>query len=285
MIKGVILDVDGVLVGDKEGYNWPSPHLDVIKALQSLRAQGFVISLCTGKGTFAIREIVERAHLDNLHIGDGGAVIIDFLNKQIIEKHTIPSSVAKKILQIYHDEGIYLELYTTEGYFVEKASVCEITEKHSAILYRKPTIVDSFDDIVSTLEIVKIMPVAIDEVQKKNVTQKFSEYMQQLTLQWGVHPTALPLQFGIITLQGISKSHAAQIISQTTGVSLTQMLGIGDGLSDWGFMELCGYAGAMGNASKELKELVNGRDTGYIGRSVNENGVLDIMKHFNILSS
>ncbi len=285
MIKGVILDVDGVLVGDKEGYNWPSPHPDIIKALESLRAQGFVISLCTGKGTFAIREIVERAHLDNLHIGDGGAVIIDFLNKQIIEKHTIPSSVAKKIVQTYHDEGIYLELYTTEGYFVEKASVCGITEKHSAILYREPTIVDSLDDIVTTLEIVKIMPVAKNEEQKKRIIERFGEYMHQLTLQWGVHPTALPLQFGIITLQGISKSHAAQIISQTTRVPLDQMLGIGDGLSDWGFMKLCGYAGAMGNASRELKELVNGRDTGYIGRSVNDNGVLDIMKHFSISSS
>ena len=46
------------------------------------------VSLCTGKGTFAIREIVEAAHLDNLHIGDGGAVVMDFLKNQVIEKHT-----------------------------------------------------------------------------------------------------------------------------------------------------------------------------------------------------
>ncbi len=285
MIKGVILDVDGVLVGDKEGYNWPSPHIDVIKALQSLRAQGFVISLCTGKGTFAIREIVEKAHLDNLHIGDGGAVVIDFLNQKVIEKHTISTQIVKNILQTYHDDHIYLELYTTDGYYVEKKFVCDITEKHSAILYREPTIVSSFDDVVSTLEIVKIMPVAKNEEQKKKVIKQFGQYEHQLTLQWGVHPTALPLQFGIITLQGISKSHAALIISQTTGVSLAQMLGIGDGISDWGFMKLCGYAGAMGNASRELKTLVNDRENGYIGKSVNENGVLDILKHFSISSS
>lgn len=283
MLKGIILDVDGVLVGDKEGFNWPDPHPDVIRALKTLREKGYIISLCTGKGTFAIKDIVERAHLDNLHIGDGGAVVIDFLNNRLIEKHTIPDLIVKKVLKTYYDEGIYLELYTADGYYVEKSSVCDITEKHSAILYREPTIVDSFNDIVSALGIVKIMPVAMNEEQKKIVVEKFTGYAHQLTLQWGVHLTALPLQFGIITLQGISKSHAAQTISQTTKVSFDQMLGIGDSLSDWGFMKLCGYVGAVGNASKELKELVDYRDNGYIGKSVNENGVIDIMKHFSIL--
>jgi hydroxymethylpyrimidine pyrophosphatase-like HAD family hydrolase len=55
-------------------------------------------------------------------------------------------------------------------------------------------------------------------------------------------------------------------------------------MSDWGFMEICGYAGAMGNASTELKEKVQAKgDNGYVGTSVDENGVLDILRHFEIM--
>lgn len=78
MIKGVILDVDGAVVGSRKGYNWPSPHKDVIAALKKIREKGIIVSLCTDKGTFVIRDIVEKAHLNNLHIGDGGALVIRF---------------------------------------------------------------------------------------------------------------------------------------------------------------------------------------------------------------
>ena len=61
------------------------------------------------------------------------------------------------------------------------------------------------------------------------------------------------------------------------------MLGVGDGMTDWEFMQLCGYAGAMGNSSEDLKKAVTSRSNGYVCKSVNENGVLDIFKHFKLI--
>ena len=73
-------------------------------------------------------------------------------------------------------------------------------------------------------------------------------------------------------------------ISKNTGVPLIETLGIGDGMTDWNFMEICGYAGAMGNGSAELKvKVITKGDNGYVGTSVNENGVLDVLKHFDVL--
>lgn len=34
-IKGIILDVDGVIVGEKIGFNSPNPNLEVIETLNS----------------------------------------------------------------------------------------------------------------------------------------------------------------------------------------------------------------------------------------------------------
>ncbi|MBI5614602.1 HAD family phosphatase [Candidatus Gottesmanbacteria bacterium] len=285
MIQALILDVDGVLIGDKNGYNWPSPHPDVIYALKSLRERGMFVSLCTGKGTFAMREIVEAAHLDNLHIGDGGAVVVDFLKNRVIEKHILPSDDVFRMVHLFQEAGVYIELYTLDGYYIEEKNISEITRKqHEDILLRKPIVVKSLVEVGKTLEVVKIMPIAKDEKDKERIIQLFQDSKSSLSLQWGVHPTALPHQFGLLTLPGISKKQAAETISKNTGVLLFETLGIGDGMTDWHFMDICGYAGAMGNAVTELKEKVHLKgNRGYIGTSVNENGVLNIFKHFGLI--
>jgi Cof subfamily protein (haloacid dehalogenase superfamily) len=283
MIKGLILDVDGVLVGGKKGYNWPLPNIEVIQTLKMLKERGIVVSLCTGKGTFAIHEIVKLAQLDNVHIGDGGAILIDILHNTIIEQHTVDKTSVQEIVQVLLGSGIYVELYTRDGYYIQKNQISDKTNKHKDILYKEPTIVESIKETASSLEIIKIMPVADNEEQKKKIIELFSPYTTRLTLQWGVHPTALPYQFGIITLKGISKKQAALTISKHTGIALEEILGVGDGMTDWQFMEICGYAGAMGNASQELKDKValkNGR--GYVGKTVDDNGLLDILNHFNV---
>ncbi len=49
-------------------------------------------------------------------------------------------------------------------------------------------------------------------------------------------------------------------------------------------MEICGYAGAMGNGVDELKKMVGTKgEKGYVGKSVDENGVLDILSHFQLM--
>ena len=281
-IKGIILDVDGVVVGNKTGFNWPDPNLEVMNVLSDLRKQGIIISLCTGKGTFAIKDIVIKAHLNNLHIGDGGAVVVDFLNNSIIEKHTIDSLLVDQIINLYQKENTYLELYTVDGYYLQKDTVSDFTQKHSGILYKEPILVDSLRTIAKSLEIVKIMPIARDETDKQRLISFFAPFKDKLSFQWGIHPTALPRQFGLITVQNISKKEAAFTISKTTGITLKNMLGVGDGMTDWQFINLCGYKGAMGNSSPELLQLVKSSKNGFIGGDVNTNGLLDIFRHFNL---
>lgn len=81
---------------------------------------------------------------------------------------------------------------------------------------------------------------------------------------------------------GISKKEAAEEIIGYENLTGDEMLGVGDSTSDWQFIQLCTYKGAMGNASQELKDLVDQTEEGFIGKNVDENGVLDIFKHFSL---
>lgn len=284
MIKGLILDVDGVIVGNKENYNWPMPNREVISTLDSLRKKGMPVCLCTAKGTFAIKDIVLKANLDNLHIGDGGALVIDFINDQILEEHFLDRDLAIQLIELLLKNNIYVEVYTLGDYFVEKSQASEITGKHTAILNRPPVLVKSLVDESRNNQIIKVMPVANNEKQKETIIRLLKVYEDRVSLQWGVHLTALPHIFGAITPHNISKKRAAYTISRNTGIPLEDFLGVGDSMTDWNFMEICGYGGVMGNGSEDLKKKISEKnDKGYIGKSVNENGLLDILKHFKII--
>jgi hydroxymethylpyrimidine pyrophosphatase-like HAD family hydrolase len=197
-------------------------------------------------------------------------------------KSGIQTKNAQQVLNVYLQAKAYIEFYTVDDYFVQQSQICETTEKHIHILQRKPKIVSSLSNTAQTLEITKIMPIAKDERDKKRLTIIFESLKNKLTLSWALHPVALPLQFGIITAANISKKQGAIEISKSLKVPLKNILGIGDSQSDWQFIELCGYGAAMGNAAKELKNLVlsKGKRHSYIGPSVDENGILEILKYF-----
>lgn len=281
-IKGIILDVDGVIVGEKIGFNSPSPHPDVIKKLREVRQRGTPISLCTAKPHFAIKSIIDSAGLNNFHIADGGGVIINPINHQVVEKHLIDPGVVREAVKILLEKNIYTEIYTVDDYFIQKDQTSNITCQHRHILQKAANLVDNLLTESKNFEVTKIMPIASDETDKVRVSEVFKPFEGKLTLSWGIHPVALPLQFGIVTAPGISKKQGAMAISKNQNIPLENMLGVGDSTSDWQFIELCQYGAAMGNASDELKKLVQSKDKNFsfTGPSVDENGILDILSHF-----
>ena len=208
MVKGIILDVDGVIIGEKIGFNSPWPHPEVIKKLKDIKSKGVFISLSTAKPHFAIDKIINDAGLDNLHITDGGGVIIDPIDKKIVKKHLIDMSTAAKLIAKFIKAEVYVEFYTVDDYFIQKNQVSKLTDQHTHVLQKDPKIVSSLATEASNQEITKLMPIAKNKKDKERLTQLFNPFKNKLTLSWGVHPVALPLQFGIVTAPGISKKHS-----------------------------------------------------------------------------
>lgn len=281
-IQGIILDVDGVIVGEKIGFNSPNPHIDVISKLKELRNKGISISLCTAKPHFSIGTIIKDAGLNNYHIADGGGVIINPINNTIVKKHILDKEKAKSVLKMCVDNNIYTEFYTVDNYFIQKSQENDITPKHIHILQDEPIKLENIVEESIKYDITKITPIATDEEDKVRVEKLYNEMNIDLTLSWGIHPVANPLKFGIITAPGISKKQGAIEISKNMNIPLENILAVGDSTSDWQFIELCGYGGAMGNASEKLKELVSTKGKGhhFIGESVDSNGIMGILDYF-----
>lgn len=285
MIKAIISDVDGVIIGEKIGYNSPHPHADVSAALKAVRKKGISVSLCTAKPHYSIAEEIKRSDLHNPHIADAGAVIIDPIDNIIVEKHILDKALVKDILQVLIAADVYTEFYTVDGYFIQENQASEITKKHAHILQREPGMLDDIVSESSHYEITKLMPIAKDKEDMQQVSELLEQFKSKVSISWGVHPIALPLQFGIITAFGSSKKEGAEAIVKSLGISFDEVLGIGDSTSDWKFIELCGYGATLSNGTDELKEKLKSKGEGkyFISKgSVDENGILEILKHFSL---
>ena len=279
MIKWIILDIDGVIIGSKRGVNSPTPHPDVALALRTVRSEWVFISLCTAKPHFAIRDTIELAGLENLHITDGGWVIIDPLGNYVHKTFEIETNLTKQVIGELVSAGIYTEWYTIEDYFIHSEQKSDITEDHYKVLQSYPQMVDS----LGQSWITKIMPIARNNHEQEMIRQIFQLYSEDLVLSWWVHPVILPLQFGIITTKWISKWYAADEIAKREWVDRGELLAVGDSTSDWQFIQHCGYKVAMWNASNELQNLVAWA-WWYIAPSVDENGVIEMLRHFKLLT-
>lgn len=280
-----MLDVDGVIVGDKEGFNFPHPNKDVIAALRKVRQNGVFVCLCTGKMAFAIGKIVRDAHLNNMHIVDGGALGIDPIDKKVSFQYTIDPSKALQLVHFYLLHNIYMEIYTKAEYFVFKRKINEYTKLHSAVLQREPRLVDDVDFILKEKDITKIFLIASNDDQKEFVDKSFAErFSKDMALGWTSNPNLKGWRLGLVTVKGVSKRKGVEDISKSINVPLDNILGIGDTMHDWPFIEICGYGATMADASEKLKGLVTLKgEHGYVGKSVNENGVIDVLKHFGLL--
>ena len=282
-IQGIILDVDGVIVGEKIGFNSPDPHRDVINKLKELRNKGISISLCTAKPHFSIGKIISDAQLDNYHIADGGSVIINPISNTIVKQHILDKKLVKEVLKMYIQNNVYTEFYTVDNYYIQKSQENEITPQHRHILQNDVVMLENIADESVNYNVTKIMPIALNEEDQIRVEKMFEELDTGLTLSWGIHPVANPLKFGIITAPGISKKQGAIEISKNMNIPLENILAVGDSTSDWQFIELCGYGAAMANASDKLKELVQTKEKNhyYVGnKTVDENGIIEILDYF-----
>jgi HAD superfamily hydrolase (TIGR01484 family) len=282
-IKAIITDVDGVMVGDKEGVDFPLPHKDVLNTLNRISKSGVPIVLCTAKFGNAIKEIALQADLHNPHITDGGAVIIDWLDHKLIAEHCLDTQLVADYVKTCLDQDIYTEIYTLDNIYIEHSQHRTFIARRSKIIQTKLVVVSSLLEIVSQQNIIKVINVSegSDKTKLENVIR---EYKDKVNYIWTQHPYLMPHQIMVITAPGTSKQHAAVEVAQFLGVPFDSILGIGDSEADWSFMQLCGYGATIGSHSGKLPQLVRSKGDGhyFIGGSVADHGLLETFKYFDL---
>lgn len=282
MVKAIVTDVDGVIVGKMPGVNFPLPSAAVTQKLTELHKKGIPVVLNTAKFNKAILEIIKKAELKNPHVTDGGSVVIDPLAHKVIKKHVFGKQLARELVKNSLEHGFYTEFYGIDNWYVQEDQVSSFTEKRVAILQENYTTVPSLLDHVDNIDGIKIFSFIHKPEEKKLVDDMLKPFKDQINYVWSHHPATFPSENVVITLKGVSKKDATLEVLEYLGISPDETLGVGDTLGDWIFMEVCGYVAVTGEHSEELIRNAKAKGSGkyFLAKDADHDGFLASIDYF-----
>lgn len=283
MIKAIILDVDGVIVGTKQDINFPHPSTHITDLLREIN-KTTPISLLTGKASFMVQKAMVQLGIDTFHVSDGGARIWNPITNEVAYEATLDKECVRSIVKQLDTYHIAYALYGTKDYYAFAQYKDEpIIKRYAPIAGKMPQIISSIDDIDDV--IIKMNTFGIDKKQDELLKQIAAEHEDKTSSSVGSHPVLLPHHIRVFVAQGVSKYSGFQHLLKQRSVAKEDVLGVGDTIHDWEFIEHCGYKGIMGNATKELMQKYNQQDPKqHLGGHVDEDGILDIFKYFKLIS-
>jgi HAD superfamily hydrolase (TIGR01484 family) len=285
MIRAVVLDVDGVVVGSEKGNNFPHPGPRVAEALKKMNTNGIHISFLTGKSSHTLIKMVKRLGIDGLHVGDSGAMVSNPVKGTVVYASHVPFEPLMKLLTALEEGNIQTFIFSENAYYSLRKYQSPFTEMYARVIDLEPHVIDSYSDL-SDHDILKVNAIAHNEHDKKVFATIMAQFpsLEIHASPWSQHPALGDARFSMLTKAGISKYSGFKHLVDNLHIDLSEVLGVGDTIHDWEFIEHCGYKGVMANATDELKGKADFNDPHtFLGGHVDEDGVLNIFKHFNLI--
>ena len=265
--KLLVIDIDGTLInryGDVSSENR--------EALALARSSGVQVSLSTGRSLKSSLRIVEQLSLDSYHIFfDGALVSTPDLGKEIYAQ-SIAKPAVKQMIEFARSHDIDLELYSATSYFAERETWS--TEAHRQFFGIDPVI----GDFTGLWEQERIMKggLAITNPEEEGKAESFTEYFaERLHFSRVKVPTFPDVTFVNILAPHTSKGKALEALASHLGISLAEVVAVGDGRNDISLLATAGLGIAMGNAHEETKKVAD-----HITLDVAQHGLAAAIKKF-----
>lgn len=265
--KLLVVDIDGTLVG-KDG----SISAEDREALAKARQLGIQVSLSTGRVTQACLGIINQLSLDGYHMFFDGALVSGPAQGDEVYIQPISSDAVKRAVEFAHLNGIILDLYSTTHYFVERETwASDIRRKFFGI---EPTVVD-FTELWKQERIIKGGLAARSPGEIAKARSFCLHFDSSLHFTWTKTPAYPDINFVNVLAPEVSKGKALAVLASHLGISLGEVIAVGDGTNDIPLLALAGLAVAMGNAPDQVKA-----EADYVTLDIDHSGLAAAIKKF-----
>ena len=256
----LFFDIDGTLVSFKTHEIPPS----TIFALTQAKANGHKVFISTGRPPLIITNLGAIEHLIDGYVTINGALC--FVGDEVIRCKDIPKDAALKVVQDAQEKNYGLIV---------------VGEKDVAVLDPQGEVDRIFRGEIAVENLDQVKP--LDVVFKQRILQLTpffpEEYERDLMLRipsctsgrW--HPA-----FTDITAKGADKGEGILALTAHLGLDPENTIAFGDGGNDSSMIKAAGIGVAMGNALESLKQEAN-----YITTTVDDDGVLNALRHFGLV--
>ncbi len=261
-IKLIALDLDDTLLNNEHQL-----EARTIKAVKSLKKQGKIIVIATGRMYCAALAYAQELELTTPLITYNGAYVQNTSNQEIILHKPVAIEDAHDLLKEAKENKLHIQLYIDDRLFVEKQN--DLTDRYAAISGVKAEAVGDLHDFIEQ-DPTKVLIIEPDHERRKYYIDKFQKkYAGRLEV------TSSKNLFIEFTAKDISKASALQIVAEKYNVEREEVMALGDGWNDLTMLKWAGVGVAMGNADPEVRAQAD-----EVAEDHNQAGVASFLERF-----
>ncbi|MGL4534574.1 MAG: Cof-type HAD-IIB family hydrolase [Fusobacteriaceae bacterium] len=259
-IKLIASDIDGTLLRSDRTISEATKNY-----IQEFKQSGGKFILATGRAYFGVKKILDILNYEGVIITYNGAKIINTKTDEILHYTPVNENVTKKMIELARINGIHLNLYQNEEWYVEDSAREEGI--NYASLVEKDPIEKNFDSFID-YNMTKILFIAENE--------KLKELEKIIKKQIGeeVHITYSKKTFLEVLDKKVNKGDALKLVLDSYSILPEECAAFGDELNDKEMLKLVKYGVAMENSNPELKEQVQ-----FITLKNDEDGIIEFLKN------
>ena len=240
MYKLLAIDLDGTLLSERKTISRENHYW-----LQKAADAGMIISFATGRGIPTVEKYLAELKIDVAMVLTNGAEIWANRN-QLLERHFIDEEDIRRLHQLATEHKAHYWGYSTDGMYRR--------QNWKKKLFAYPWL--KFGIRHNDLNVI--------------------EELRETVRQWGTLEVtyAAPVNMEL-TAKGISKASGVARLCQHLGITMDEVIAIGDSHNDAALFQEVGLAVAMGNAEPQIKQIAHLETL-----SENESGVAHAIEHF-----
>lgn len=221
-IKLIALDMDGTLLNSKLEVSEANKE-----AIKKAQAQGVKVMLATGRWIEFCYPYTEDLGLHTYIVTVNGGEIWTG-DKELLERHTHEQSLMEKMWKLGKKLDTNMWCVATDHIFN----------------------VDEDPDDIYAHEWLKIGYTTTDMAKLDQIRKELSVY-DELELT-----NSLPTNIEVNPL-GVNKASSVEKVCQRLGITMDEVMAVGDSLNDIKMIEQAGLGVAMGNAQQKIKDVAD----------------------------
>ncbi|MEI0580535.1 Cof-type HAD-IIB family hydrolase [Brachyspira pilosicoli] len=259
MIKAAFFDVDGTLVS----FNTHKISELSKKAILTLKEKNIKVFVATGRALYQIDNL-DNIEFDGYITFNGSACYID---KKEIYKITLNQNDIKSLCHYLQNHDLPCSIMTSKDIYTNTNKTIEMFYNMVKV---HVDVVDNFLEYVyNSIDDIFQINIFADKDKEKEIMNNI--LVNSTSSRW--HPI-----FFDVNIKNIGKHIGIDKVIEHYGIKLEETIAFGDGENDISMIRHAHIGVAMGNASKEVKEIAD-----YITDDVDNDGIYNALKHFNLL--
>jgi len=254
--KAVFLDVDGTFVNDR-GVVPPSAREAVVAA----RANGHKVFLCTGRSIAQLWDEIMEPGFDGVIASAGGYV--EYEGKVLLHR-SVPVEEVRRVVELFDRNAVEYLLESNSGLYGSRRAKERLRELIFAGVTDEDILAELEKGLGGFIDSVIIDPYPVrDDINKVSfldshltIEQIRAEFEGAFSVMHATVPMFGP-NSGELSIPGIHKATAIELLIEHAGISLEDTIAYGDGLNDMEMLQFVGTGVAMGSARPALLDVAD----------------------------